>query len=120
MLNIEDTIRVIREHASRRAFISYGAVAAASGQPWSAQIRSLMRPHLEGVCERMLSEAGAMVSAIVVNQNNLTTGDLEPESLAGFIDCARRLGIGVVDDRHAFLREQQRLTFEWGARTYGR
>jgi hypothetical protein len=120
MLDIEKTTDAIRRHASRREFITYGQVAAESNLAWSAQVRSLMRPHLEAVCERMLTKAGAMISAIVVNQTNLRTGELEPGSLTGFVDCARRLGLGIADDRLAFLRQQQELTFRWAERTGSR
>ena len=117
MLDVDKSIEAIRSAAAERKFISYGSVARASDVLWSAKVRSLMRPHLEGVCEKMLGEAGAMISAIVVNKTNLVSGELDPQSLTGFIDCARRLGLGVVDDRDKFLREQQTLTFAWGERT---
>ena len=117
MLDMDRSIDAIRAAAAETRFLSYGAVASASGIPWSMSIRSQMRPHLEGVCDKMLHQAGAMISAIVVNQTNLQTGSLDPQSLAGFADCARRLGFGIVDNREAFLREQQRLTFVWGAGT---
>jgi hypothetical protein len=117
MLEMDRSIEAIRAAAAERSFISYGAIASANGVPWSMSIRSQMRPHLEGVCDKMLDQAGAMISAIVVNQTNLGTGNLDPQALSGFADCARRLGFGIVDDREAFLREQQRLTFVWGART---
>lgn len=117
MLDLDRSIEAIRAAAAERRFISYGGIASANSIPWSMSIRSQMRPHLEGVCSRMLTLAGAMISAIVVNQTNLRTGSLDPQSLAGFADCARRLGFGIVDDREAFLRGQQRLTFVWGART---
>ncbi|MBL6077214.1 hypothetical protein JMJ56_04290 [Belnapia sp. T18] len=117
MLDLDRSIGAIRAAAVGRRFVSYGQIAHASDVPWSMSVRSQMRPHLEGVCGRMLIEAGAMISAIVVNQDNLQTGALDPQSLSGFADCARRLGLGIVEDREAFLREQQRLTFGWGART---
>ncbi|SDC52472.1 hypothetical protein [Belnapia rosea] len=117
MLDMDRSVGAIRAAAAEQRFISYGQIARASDVPWSMSVRSQMRPHLEGVCGKMLQDAGAMVSAIVVNQDNLATGTLDPQSLAGFADCARRLGFGIVEDREAFLREQQRLTFEWGART---
>ena len=117
MLDMGRSIEAIRAAAAEHRFISYGQIARASGVPWSMSVRSQMRPHLEGVCDSMLKEAGAMISAVVVNQDNLQTGALDPQSLSGFADCARRLGLGIVEDREAFLREQQRLTFGWGART---
>lgn len=116
MLDMDRSIDAIRANAAEGRFISYGAIASASGIPWSMSVRSQMRPHLEAVCDKMLHQAGAMISAIVVNQTNLQSGNLDPQALSGFADCAKRLGFGIVDNREAFLHEQQRLTFVWGAR----
>ena len=113
----EASLRAIREAAAAGRFIAYKDVAKASGVEWSLGLRNDMRSHLEDVCERMLGEAGALVSAIVVNAGNVKTGEFSPDALGGFVDCARRLGVAVDRDRAEFLREQQRRTFAWGART---
>ncbi len=55
-----------------------------------------------------------MLSAIVVNKLNVTTGEMEPETLNGFIRAARDLGYVITDERR-FLREQQELVFRWGS-----
>lgn len=52
-----------------------------------------------------------MLSAIVVNKQNLSTGQMEPETLAGFVRAAEALG-HTVDDREAFLKKQQKRVFE--------
>jgi hypothetical protein len=53
-----------------------------------------------------------MLSAIVVNKPNVTTGRMEPKSLKGFVGAARELGYTVTDE-DAFLKEQQQRVFEW-------
>ena len=53
-----------------------------------------------------------MLSAVVVNKQNLGTGKMEPDTLKGFVAAARQLGHEVNDDE-TFLREQQELVFEW-------
>jgi hypothetical protein len=53
-----------------------------------------------------------MLSAIVVNKANIKTGEMEPETLRGFIQAARALGHAVLDER-AFLRKQQKAVFDW-------
>jgi hypothetical protein len=55
-----------------------------------------------------------MLSAVVVNQPNVESGALEPETLRGFIAAARELGYSITD-QEAFLREQQARVFEWAA-----
>jgi hypothetical protein len=47
-----------------------------------------------------------MLSAIVVNKPNVQTGDMEPETLRGFVAAARELGYPITD-QVAFLKEQQ-------------
>jgi hypothetical protein len=51
-----------------------------------------------------------MLSAIVVNKPNVSTGTMEPETLKGFIAAARDLGYSVTDEE-GFLREQQDRVF---------
>ncbi len=55
-----------------------------------------------------------MLSAIVVNQRNIATGKMEPETLKGFIGAAKDLGY-VVTAEEGFLKEQQDLVFRWGS-----
>jgi hypothetical protein len=53
-----------------------------------------------------------MLSAVVVNQPNLSCGEMEPPTLEGFVRAARDLGLTVTDAR-AFLQDQQQRVFEW-------
>ncbi len=53
-----------------------------------------------------------MLSAIVVNKQNVNTGKMEAETLKGFIDAARALGY-LINDEKCFLKEQQQCVFEW-------
>jgi len=59
-----------------------------------------------------------MLSAIVVNKPNVASGRMEPETLKGFIAAAKELGLSVTDEE-TFLRDQQRLVFEWAKHTIG-
>jgi 5-methylcytosine-specific restriction protein B len=54
-----------------------------------------------------------MLSAIVVNQENVATGKMERKTLKGFIGAARDLGY-VITGEEVFLKEQQELVFRWG------
>jgi 5-methylcytosine-specific restriction protein B len=53
-----------------------------------------------------------MLSAVVVNKQNVASGRMEQETLKGFIAAARELGLSITDEE-AFLREQQCRVFEW-------
>jgi hypothetical protein len=59
-----------------------------------------------------------MLSAIVVNKQNVATGNMEPETLNGFLAAASDLGY-VITDEEAFLREQQGRVFEWASSPSG-
>jgi predicted component of type VI protein secretion system len=52
-----------------------------------------------------------MLSAVVVNKQHINSGDMEPDTLKGFIGAAQELGYKI-DDSNRFLREQQEKCFE--------
>lgn len=68
--------------------------------------------HLWNLVEYDYRKGWPMLSAIVVNKPNVESGRMEPETLKGFVEAARALGYPVTDEE-VFLREQQRLVFEW-------
>ena len=72
-----------------------------------------MPKHLGNLCEYAHRKGWPLLSSVIVNKENLRTGELEPQSLDGFIKAARELGY-LVTDEIAFLRDQQRRVFEWG------
>jgi hypothetical protein len=75
-----------------------------------------MNPHLWSLVEYAHRKGWPMLSAVVVNKPNVASGNMEPETLKGFIAAARELGVSITDER-AFLRDQQRLVFEWARQT---
>lgn len=113
-LNFDTTVRVIREAAASGRYISYGEVAEASNADWN-QVRYAMGPHLDDLIEYCHLNNLPLLSSIVVNKDNVRTGELNPDSLKGFIAGVRRMRIPVVDD-HQYLREEQQRVFAW-ART---
>lgn len=110
-LNFETTVRVVREAALRGEFISYGEVAEASGADWK-KVRHAIGPHLDDLIEYCHLHGLPLLSAIVVNKPNLKTGELDPDSLKGFIAGVRRVEIPVGDER-AFLKQSQKEVFDW-------
>ena len=53
------------------------------------------------------------VSPMIVNKSHRETGEMEPETLAGFTAAAEALRYDVADPV-AFLKLQQALCFKWG------
>ena len=110
-LSADISIKAMRESAQIGLYISYGDVAKANGKDWQ-KVRRLMPKHLDQILWLSHQRGWPLITSIVVNKEHVTTGDMEPTSLAGFIEGARRLRY-VVTDEVAFMREQQRATFEW-------
>lgn len=111
-LDFDKSLAAIRQAAMEGRFMSYGELAKASGADWN-KVRYALNEHLFHLVEFAHRRGWPLLSSIVVNQNNLQTGDLEPSSLKGFIAAAHILKIPVTGEE-AFLREQQRKVFEWG------
>ncbi|NKE45902.1 hypothetical protein HB662_14010 [Roseomonas frigidaquae] len=111
--DVQRSIATIRTAAAQRRCLTYGEIAAANGFAWSLPVRSACAKHLEVVCAAALPQAHGMISAIVVNSENLKSQVLAQGALSGFIECARRLGLQPGEDHSAFLRQQQIATFDW-------
>jgi len=114
-LSFAKSMAVIREAAQVGRFLSYKELADQSGAIWNKVHYSVGR-HLWDLIEYAHRRGWPMLSAIVVNKDNVATGDMKDETLAGFISAANDLGL-VVDNPREFLREQQRLVFAWAQGT---
>jgi hypothetical protein len=113
-LSFSKSIDVIRKAAAEGRFISYKELAEESGADWN-QVRYLLGKHLWSLVEYAHGMGWPMLSAIVVNKQNVSSGAMESETLKGFIAAAKELFPPfVITDEKAFLREQQRRVFEWG------
>ncbi len=110
-LNFPASLKAIRAAAKEKRYLSYKKLADASGAEWS-HVRYNIGPHLWALVEYAHRHGWPMLSAVVVNKTNLANGEMEPETPKGFISAARGLGL-TVTDAHAFLKDQQRLVFQW-------
>jgi hypothetical protein len=111
-LDVEKSVAYLKVAASKRQFVSYGELAEANGAVWD-KVRYPMNTHLWALICLARNKNWPMLSAMVVNKQNLATGAMEPDTLAGFVKAAVELGYKI-DDPAAFLREQQDACFAWG------
>lgn len=111
-LDLSTTFDVVSKAAREGRCISYGQVAAASGVEWSSAHRAI-GPHLDQLLQACHQRGLPLLSAIVVNQQNIASRRLEPSALKGFIDGVQRLGIAVTDAEQ-FLHDAQDRVFAWG------
>ncbi len=118
-LDFRRTVAAIRAAAEARRFLSYGAVAAASGLPWSLA-RRRMDPHLFAVCRWATGRGWPLLSALVVEQKSVAHGAMRGRPLIGFARCAERAGRIVGEDAAAFLAREQEAVFAWAERMRGR
>lgn len=110
-LNFDKSFAIIRQAAAEGRFVSYKELADASGADWN-RVHYSIGGHLWSLVEYAHRKGWPMLSAIVVNKQNVATGRMEPDTMKGFLAAARELDIPVTD-AEAFLREQQRRVFEW-------
>lgn len=110
-LDLQKTYAAIIAAARARHFISYGQLAEASDVPWTRARRAV--PHQLGRLIKISQERGwPLLSAIVVNKEDLESGKLAGKAREGFISAARGSGYDV-SDPDAFVESQQRKLFDW-------
>jgi hypothetical protein len=78
------------------------------GRPW---LTLGSRGHLEIILEVCHARGIPLLTAICVNQAELSTGELGGDALKGFISGAKRIGHTITDEKE-FLRDCQRECFE--------
>ncbi|TDH62909.1 hypothetical protein E2C06_09485 [Dankookia rubra] len=108
----------IRAAAEARRFLSYGAVAAASGLAWQAA-RRRMDPHLFALCAWATERGWPLLSAIVVDRTSVAHGAMRGRPLIGFARAAERCGRIVGGDAAAFLADEQQRVFAWADKERG-
>jgi hypothetical protein len=108
-LDLRKTIDFVLDRAHERRFTSYSEIAKLHGAEWS-KVRHLMPHHLWDVVQWARSHGLPMLSAVIVNKENVQSGEMEPKTLKGFIRAAEALGYDT-DDWQSFLREQQEECF---------
>lgn len=110
-LDLKKTYRAILDAACDRRFISYGDLANANDVEWN-KVRFNMNGHLGELAKFAVANDWPMLSAIVVDQNNIDSGNLDGSARTGFITCAKELGFDISDDT-AFIEKQQQAMFSW-------
>ena len=112
------SVAAIRAAAEARRFLSYGAVAAASGLAWQAA-RRRMDPHLFALCAWATERGWPRLSAIVVDQQSVAHGAMRGRPLIGFARAAERCGRILGGDAAAFLADEQQRVFAWADKERG-
>lgn len=111
-LEFRKSVTAIRTVAEQRHYISYGDVGAASGFAWKEARRTIDR-HLDELCRWAHLRGWPLITALVVEKPNVTSGKLEGVALDGFIRTAKRLDRYVTGDEKAFLKAEQESVFAW-------
>jgi 5-methylcytosine-specific restriction protein B len=110
-LDLERTYSTIRNAAQEERFVSYGDLAASSDAPWNNARRPMPR-HLEQLVVIAKERGWPMLSAIVVNKEDIDTGKLDGSAREGLLSAARSIGIKVGDPEQ-FVKDQQQKVFAW-------
>lgn len=112
-LDFAKTFEIVLKAAWERRYLSYKQLSDASGVEWS-RVRYAVNDHLGDLIEYAHRRGWPLLSAIIVNQQHLDDGRMEPPTLKGFCEAARSLGYAITDEE-AFLRDQQDRVFDWAA-----
>jgi hypothetical protein len=112
-LDFDKTFQAVLKAGRERRFLSYKQLSTESGVQWST-VRYAANGHLSTLIEYAYLRGWPLLSAIIVNQQHLEDGRMEPSTLKGFCEAARSLGYPVVDEG-AFLKDQQDRVFDWAA-----
>lgn len=110
-LEFDKTLRAVLKAARADVYLSYAQLAEESGVDWTNK-RAAMMGHLNSLVEFSHRKGWPLLSAIVVNQQKVRTGDMDASALKGFVTAAADLGYVFADDA-AFMREQQQAVFDW-------
>jgi len=116
-LDITTSIAAMTKSARENRYISYGDLAASNGLTWT-KARPLMNGshgHLDDLLAYCHSHEMPLLTAIVVGKNHLDTGDMDKDTIEGFVAGIRRLGVSVADPVE-FLKQCQSDCFEWAAK----
>jgi hypothetical protein len=114
-LEFDKTMHAVLKAARAGSYLSYAQLAEESGVDWSKK-RSAMTGHLISLLEFSHRKGWPLLSAIIVNQQKLKSGEMDPAARKGFVTAAADLGY-VVEDDMTFMREQQQAVFDW-AKSY--
>jgi len=112
-LDLQKTLDLVIQAAKAHRFVPYKDVAEVNGFEW-AKIHYQIGSHLGTLCEYAHRKGLPLLSAIVVNAGGVESGEMKPESRAGFLEAARRLGF-VISDEERFVRDEQAKVFSWAS-----
>ncbi|HET7925681.1 MAG TPA: hypothetical protein VFL30_12330, partial [Rhodanobacteraceae bacterium] len=114
-LDISRTYAAIVAAARQGRFVSYVDLANASRVPWS-KARLPIGQHLDKLLAVAKANGWPLLTVNVVRKDDVESGRLTGGAFHGFLSGVKRLGMTVADsEADAFIRAEQRRTFEWAA-----
>ena len=116
-LDISTSIAAMTRSARESRYISYGDLAASNGMTWS-KARPLMsgkHSHMDDLLAYCHSHEMPLLTSIVVGRDHIDTGEMDEETIDGFVAGIRRLGVSVSEPVE-FLKQCQSECFEWAAK----
>tara|TARA_R110002020_G_scaffold37828_8_gene113998 strand:+ start:378 stop:890 length:513 start_codon:yes stop_codon:yes gene_type:complete len=119
-LDIATSIAAMTRSAKENSYMSYGDLAASNGMTWT-KARPIMNGkhgHLDDLLAYCHSHEMPLLTSIVVGREHLATGDMDEDTMNGFVAGIRRLGVSV-SEPIAFLKQCQSECFEWAAKQPG-
>ncbi len=111
-LEFDRSLEIVMAAARDKKFVAYKALAVASGAEWS-KVHWEMSNHLQQMLEYTFAKGWPPLSAIVVNAENVRTGEMKESARIGFLKGARDAGYSAGGDTDDDIRKIQASVFEW-------
>jgi hypothetical protein len=112
-LEFSKSMVIVLAAAREGRCVSYKQLADASGAEWN-KVHYVMNQHLWHLVSWAHGHGWPMLSAVVVNQKNIESKTMDPETLKGFIAAAEELGrTDIGSDYNVFLKSEQEKVFDF-------
>jgi hypothetical protein len=115
--NLEKTIAMIRQSGRLGSFLCFKDIADASGLNWARSRRRIF-PHLDEVYRYTINKGWPNLTAIIVNKENIETGEMTADNLKGFLRAIQALGWDIDLEDVAFVKREQQRVFAWCREEY--
>ena len=112
--DIEQSLECILDVAQRKDFMAYGDLPDQLARSWPER-RYQVPGHLQDLILNCHAHDLPLVTSVVVEKENIKTGNMGSKALSGFTAAAMEAGYEI-DNPSGFVKEQQRLTHAYAAK----
>lgn len=109
---LKNIYSAILNSARKSQFIRYSQLTEAIGIEWGKG-RFAINKHLDELYGLCMEREWPLIGSIVVNKDNIETGNLEDSNIEGLISAAKKYGQETNHLTRDFLNKEQQRVFKW-------